>query len=263
MFVRGDVRDAKQLLKWSNLPARFFISLPKVAVTTSLNDPVSDFEINARGTLNVLEAIRSVDSPPPLVFTSTNKVYGNLEDVLCAPRRFEIVETPVPPPEASEVRVRLEGCGVCGSNLAPFEGRSWFQYPRPAGEPGHEGSGEIDAIGSEVRNFRRGERVAMRMTIARALIKNPEIIVLDEATASLDAESEALVQEALEKLMKGRTTFVIAHRLSTVVNADKIVVLKEGRVAEMGRHEHLMSLNGYYASLVKRQTRGLLQNEGE
>jgi ATP-binding cassette, subfamily B, bacterial len=63
--------------------------------------------------------------------------------------------------------------------------------------------------------------------------------------------------------MKGRTTFVIAHRLSTVVNADKIIVLKNGHVAEMGRHEELMALNGYYASLVKRQTKGLLQNDGE
>jgi ATP-binding cassette, subfamily B, bacterial len=113
----------------------------------------------------------------------------------------------------------------------------------------------------------RGSRLSVgerqRVTIARALIKNPKIIVLDEATASLDAESEALVQEALETLMKGRTTFVIAHRLSTVVNADKIVVLKGGRVSEIGRHEDLMAMNGYYASLVKRQTRGLLQNDGE
>jgi ATP-binding cassette, subfamily B, bacterial len=67
----------------------------------------------------------------------------------------------------------------------------------------------------------------------------------------------------LERLMKGRTTFVIAHRLSTVVNADTIIVLKNGRIAEKGRHDELMAQKGYYASLVKRQTRGLLQNEGE
>lgn len=106
-----------------------------------------------------------------------------------------------------------------------------------------------------------GER--QRVTIARALVKNPPIIILDEATSSLDAESEAMVQEALERLMKGRTTFVIAHRLSTVVNADRIIVLTEGRVVESGSHKDLMHLGGYYASLVKRQTRGLIRNEGE
>ena len=106
-----------------------------------------------------------------------------------------------------------------------------------------------------------GER--QRITIARALIKQPKLIILDEATSSLDAESEALVQEALERLMQGRTTFVIAHRLSTVVNADRILVLREGRIAESGRHTELMKLHGYYAQLVHRQTSGLLQNEGE
>jgi ATP-binding cassette, subfamily B, bacterial len=113
----------------------------------------------------------------------------------------------------------------------------------------------------------RGSRLSVgerqRMTIARALIKDPKVIILDEATSSLDAESEALVQEALERLMKGRTTFVVAHRLSTVVNADRIIVLKGGQIVESGRHSELMALDGYYASLVKRQTRGLLRNDGE
>jgi ATP-binding cassette subfamily B protein len=106
-----------------------------------------------------------------------------------------------------------------------------------------------------------GER--QRLTIARALIKDPHIIILDEATSSLDAESEALVQGALERLMKGRTTFVIAHRLSTVVNADRIIVLRDGRIAESGRHRELMALGGYYANLVRQQTSGLIVNEGE
>jgi ATP-binding cassette subfamily B protein len=106
-----------------------------------------------------------------------------------------------------------------------------------------------------------GER--QRVTVARALIKNPPIIMLDEATSSLDAESETMVQEALERLMKGRTTFVIAHRLSTVVNADRIIVLKDGGIVESGAHWELMRQGGYYASLVKRQTRGLIRNDGE
>jgi ATP-binding cassette, subfamily B, bacterial len=106
-----------------------------------------------------------------------------------------------------------------------------------------------------------GER--QRVTIARALIKNPPILILDEATASLDAESEGLVQEALDKLMKGRTTFVIAHRLATVVHADRIIVLRDGVIAESGTHDELMRARGYYTSLVERQTRGLLRNDGE
>ena len=81
--------------------------------------------------------------------------------VLVSPGEFQIVEGPVPQPGPNEVRVRLEGCGICGSNLAPFEGRPWFEYPRAAGEPGHEGWGEIDAVGADVTNFRRGERVSI------------------------------------------------------------------------------------------------------
>jgi ATP-binding cassette subfamily B protein len=98
-----------------------------------------------------------------------------------------------------------------------------------------------------------GER--QRITIARALIRNPPILILDEATSSLDAESEALVQAAIDKLIEGRTTFVIAHRLSTVVDADRILVLKEGQIIESGTHSALMQQSGYYASLVNRQQR--------
>jgi ATP-binding cassette, subfamily B, bacterial len=97
-----------------------------------------------------------------------------------------------------------------------------------------------------------------RIAIARALLKNPPVVVLDEATSALDAESESLVQEALERLLSGRTTLVIAHRLSTVVRADRIVVLRGGRVEEQGSHAELMRARGYYATLVDLQTRGLV-----
>jgi ATP-binding cassette, subfamily B, bacterial len=118
--------------------------------------------------------------------------------------------------------------------------------------------------GYETMVGERGSRLSVgerqRIAIARALIKDPPIIVLDEATSSLDAESEALVQDAMDRLMKGRTTFIIAHRLATVVHADRIIVLRGGRITESGKHDELMRLDGYYASLVRKQTRGLIPN---
>jgi len=108
----------------------------------------------------------------------------------------------------------------------------------------------------------RGNRLSMgerqRVAIARSLLKNPPILILDEPTSALDAESEALVQEALLHLTRGRTTFAIAHRLSTVIDSDRILVLRGGRIIEEGSHRALMALNGYYASLVRKQTQGLL-----
>jgi ATP-binding cassette subfamily B protein len=104
-----------------------------------------------------------------------------------------------------------------------------------------------------------GER--QRITIARALLKNPPILVLDEPTSALDTESEEAVQNAIDNLMHGRTIFVIAHRLSTVINADRIIVLKEGRIVESGTHAALVRQGGYYASLIRRQSRGLIPND--
>lgn len=101
-----------------------------------------------------------------------------------------------------------------------------------------------------------GER--QRLSIARAIIKDPPILILDEATSSLDAESEMFVQEALERVMLGRTTLIIAHRLSTVVNADRILVLKDGMIVEAGSHGELLNNGGYYSTLVGCQSRGLL-----
>ncbi|RCW45023.1 MULTISPECIES: ABC transporter ATP-binding protein [unclassified Halanaerobium] len=92
-----------------------------------------------------------------------------------------------------------------------------------------------------------------RISIARAILKDPKILILDEATSSLDAESEALVQEALDHLMQNRTTFIIAHRLSTIKNADNIVVLENGEIVEQGSHRELLNKNGKYASLYQGQ----------
>ncbi|MGL6063978.1 MAG: ABC transporter ATP-binding protein [Fusobacteriaceae bacterium] len=92
-----------------------------------------------------------------------------------------------------------------------------------------------------------------RIAIARALIQNPQIMILDEATSALDTESERLVQEALDKLMENRTTFVIAHRLSTVINADKIIVLEDGKIKEVGNHKELLEKNGVYKNLYEIQ----------
>jgi subfamily B ATP-binding cassette protein MsbA len=108
-------------------------------------------------------------------------------------------------------------------------------------------------IGERGATLSGGER--QRVAIARALLADPRILILDEATSSLDAASEALVQEALETLMRGRTTLVIAHRLSTIINADKIVVIRQGRIAEVGTHGELLARGGVYATLYETQRR--------
>jgi subfamily B ATP-binding cassette protein MsbA len=106
-------------------------------------------------------------------------------------------------------------------------------------------------VGENGSRLSGGQR--QRLAIARALLKNAPILILDEATSALDNESERLVQEALETLMHGRTTLVIAHRLSTVEHADRIAVLSEGRLVEMGAHKELLERSGLYSTLYRLQ----------
>ena len=106
-------------------------------------------------------------------------------------------------------------------------------------------------IGDRGVKISGGER--QRLAIARALFKNPAILIFDEATSALDSQSEILVQEAMSRLMKQRTSFVIAHRLSTVQNAHKIVVLDKGKIVQVGKHSELIASQGLYRQLYQLQ----------
>lgn len=106
-------------------------------------------------------------------------------------------------------------------------------------------------IGDRGSKLSGGQR--QRLSIARAVLKNPPIMILDEATSALDTESEKLVQDALDNLMKNRTSLVVAHRLSTIKNADMICVFHEGEIVEQGTHDELLRLNGIYTKLYNMQ----------
>jgi ATP-binding cassette, subfamily B, multidrug efflux pump len=106
-------------------------------------------------------------------------------------------------------------------------------------------------LNEESTNISLGQK--QLLTIARAVLANPRMLILDEATSSVDTRTEVLIQKAMENLMKGRTTFIIAHRLSTIRNADMILVMKDGEIVEQGNHKELLKANGFYASLYNSQ----------
>ena len=147
--------------------------------------------------------------------------------------------------------------GVDTSQPAP-NGMTWKEAVEQAARIANAHQFIIDmpegyetVIGDRGSRLSGGQR--QRLSIARAILKNPPILILDEATSALDSESERLVQEALEHLMKERTTLVVAHRLSTIKHADLICVMHEGRIVERGSHDDLYALGGYYTKLVDMQ----------
>ena len=106
-------------------------------------------------------------------------------------------------------------------------------------------------LNEEASNVSQGQK--QLLTIARAILADPKILILDEATSSVDTRTEIQIQKAMDNLMKGRTSFIIAHRLSTIRDADRILVLKDGDIVEQGRHEELLAKGGFYADLYNSQ----------
>ena len=106
-------------------------------------------------------------------------------------------------------------------------------------------------LNEEASNVSQGQK--QLLTIARAILADPKILILDEATSSVDTRTEVRIQKAMDRLMEGRTSFIIAHRLSTIRDADLILVMKDGDIIEQGKHEELLERNGFYAELYNSQ----------
>jgi ATP-binding cassette subfamily B protein len=146
-------------------------------------------------------------------------------------------------PEASNAEL-IAACRA--ANIHDFIAGLPEQYDTVVGERGYRLSG--------------GEK--QRIALARVILKNPRVLILDEATSHLDSESEALIQEALERIMKGRTSLVIAHRLSTILSADLILVVENGRIVQRGTHAELLAAGGLYRQLYDRQFAAIRPNKG-
>ena len=112
-------------------------------------------------------------------------------------------------------------------------------------------NGYHQELDEESDNLSQGQK--QLITIARAILADPKVLILDEATSSVDTRTEILIQEAIDRLLKGRTSFIIAHRLSTIRNADLILVIDNGDIIEQGNHEELLAKNGFYANLYNSQ----------
>jgi ATP-binding cassette subfamily B protein len=178
--------------------------------------------------------------------------------------------------DASEVRARI---GLVPQETMIFgaSARENIRYGRPgASDADIEAAARAAAADEFIRKLpegfdtflgEKGARLSggqkQRIAIARAILKNPPILLLDEATSSLDSESERLVQDAMEKLMRNRTTLVIAHRLATAINSDRIVVIERGRIAGIGRHAELLRDNALYARLAALQFGEFQSSSGE
>jgi ATP-binding cassette subfamily B protein len=106
-------------------------------------------------------------------------------------------------------------------------------------------------LNEDAENISQGQR--QLITIARAFVSDPEILILDEATSNVDSRTELIIQSAMKRLLKGRTSFVVAHRLSTIYDADRILVMDNGDIVETGSHKELMSMNGTYADIYNSQ----------